>query len=120
MSDMVTQDDIRQICGKLQGSIEGEGQFGFGVMLKGKHKGYCWSWRERVDPKKARVINDRVLAVRTPNLQAKEMLLESGNSALFTEPHYNGYPAVLVRLDDISAGELEDLLVEAWKSIAQK
>lgn len=117
---MVTHDDIRKICGKWEGSIEGEEQFGFGIMVRGKHKGYCWSWRERVDPKKSKVINDRVLAVRTPNLQAKEMLLASGHPALFTEPHYNGFPAVLVKLDEISAPELEDLLFEAWQSMVPK
>lgn len=75
---------------------------------------------ERVDPKKPKVINDRVLAVRTPNLAAKQMLLESGNSALFTEPHYDGYPAILVRLDEVELGDLEDLLVEAHASMISK
>lgn len=32
----------------------------------------------------------------------------------FTTPHFDGYPAVLVRLDAIGEAELEELAVEAW------
>lgn len=38
----------------------------------------------------------------------------------FTTPHFNGYPAILVRLDDIAVPELEELLVEAWLAQAPK
>lgn len=112
---MATHHDIRSICAKLPGATEGEERFGFSVEVKGKFKGFCWTWAERVDPKKARVINEGVLAISVPNLTAKDLLLDSGNPAIFTEPHYNGYPAVLVRLDLIELDELEGLLVEAWK-----
>ena len=117
---MTTHDDIRRIWAKLPGALEGGERFGFGVTVKGKHKGFCWSWAERVDPKKSRVINDEVLAVRTPNLTAKDMLLEGEPSWAVQDPHYNGYPAVLVRLEAIGPDELEDLLVEGWKSLATK
>lgn len=90
------------------------------MIIKGKPKGFCWSWAERVDPKKARVINDDVLAILVPSLTVKDLLLGSGHPALFTEPHYNGYPAVLVRLKAIGVDELEGLLVEAWTCKAPK
>ena len=117
---MATQEDVRRICKKLPGAVEGKERFGFSVPVKGQLKGFCWSWAERVDPKKARVINESVLAVLVPNLTTKDLLLDSGQPALFTEPHYNGYPAVLVRLAGIEVSELEDLLVEAWRSKAPK
>ena len=117
---MASQDDVRRICTTFPGAMEGGERFGFGVMVKGKHKGFCWSWAERVDPKKARVINDDVLAIRTPNLTAKEMLLESGPAWAVEDPHYNGYPAVLVRLESIDFSDLEDLLVEGWKTLTPK
>jgi hypothetical protein len=41
-------------------------------------------------------------------------------SKFFTEPHYSGYPAVLVRLDAVDEDELEDLLIEAWRCQASK
>jgi hypothetical protein len=33
----------------------------------------------------------------------------------FTEPHYNRFPAVLVRLEAVDQDELEELLTEAWR-----
>lgn len=118
---MTSLDEIRDICSQLPGAIEGDGeQFSFGVFIRGKHKGFCWSWRERIDPRKARVINERVLAVRTPGLEVKEMILASDDSKFFTEDHYNGYPAVLVRLDQIEPVELEEYLIEGWRTIASK
>ncbi len=38
----------------------------------------------------------------------------------FTTPHFDGYPAVLVRLGKITVKELKDLIVEAWLSRATK
>jgi len=38
----------------------------------------------------------------------------------FTTPHFDGYPAILVRLDRIAVPELEELLVEAWLARAPK
>jgi hypothetical protein len=37
-----------------------------------------------------------------------------GARTVFTIPHFDGYPAVLVRLDAIAAKELKRLVVEAW------
>jgi hypothetical protein len=112
---MATQDDVRRICSKLPGAVEGEGRFSFSVEVKGKAKGFLWSWAERVHPKKARVPNDGVLAIIVPGLAAKEVILGSDPDKFFTEPHYNGYPAVLVRLEAIGPHELEELVIEAWR-----
>lgn len=112
---MTTHDDVRRICSKLPGAVEGQDRFGFSVENKGKAKGFLWTWAERVDPKKARVINDSVLAVIVPGLVAKETILQSDSEKFFTEAHYNGFPAVLVRLEAIAPDELEDLIIEAWR-----
>jgi len=117
-SPMATLDDVRSIARELPGSIEGEGRFGFSVIVKGKAKGFIWSWNERIHPKKPKVPNDSVLAVRVPNLQAKEMILQSDSTVFFTEDHYIGYPAVLVRIEAISAEDLRPLIIEAWKTMA--
>jgi len=55
-----------------------------------------------------------ILGVRTADLEMKEALLRSDPRALFTIPHFDGYPAVLVQLDEISAKSLKQLIVEAW------
>jgi hypothetical protein len=61
-----------------------------------------------------------ILAVRVPDLGAKEALLAEAAGVYFTTPHFNGYPAVLVRLPQITRGELKELLTEAWISRAPK
>jgi len=117
---VATQGDVRRIALKLPGVSEGEGRFAFSVMVKGKAKGFAWDWLERVDPKKARVPNPRVLAVRVANLAQKETLLAAEPVKFFTEPHYNGYPAILVRLEKVTTADLRILLQEAWRCMAPK
>jgi hypothetical protein len=120
LAAMADQDDVRRIARSLPGAVEGEGQFGFGVLYKGKSKGFVWVWLERVDPKKARVPNPEVLAFRVANQAEKEMLLASDDAKFFTEPHYNGFPAVMVRLPAVDVDELEELVTDAWRCMAPK
>jgi hypothetical protein len=55
-----------------------------------------------------------VLGLRTADLEMKEALLASDPMVYFTTPHFDGYPAVLVRLRKIKAAELRRSIVEAW------
>jgi hypothetical protein len=112
---MASQEDVRKIAMSLPGTAEGEDRFAFSVEVKGKHKGYLWTWAERVHPKKPKVINHGVIAVVVPSQTMKDILLDSDPNVYFTEPHYNGFLAVLVRLEAISVEELQPLIVEAWK-----
>ncbi len=112
---MATQDDVRRIAASLPGAVASEDHFAFSVMVKGRAKGFAWSWNERIHPKKPKVANPNVLAVSVPNLNAKDLFLSTDPDKYFTEPHYNGYPAILVRLEAVEPAELEDLLVEAWR-----
>jgi hypothetical protein len=70
---------------------------------------------ERVTPKKPRVPNTGVLAVRVANLGQRDALLAADSKKFFTEPHYAGFPAVLVRLTAVTAADLKILLAEAWR-----
>jgi hypothetical protein len=117
---MATEDDVRRIALALPATSEGDGRFAFSVENRGKAKGFAWVWMERVDPRKARVANPEVLAVRVANLGEKDLLLASDERVYFTEPHYNGFPAVLVRLAEIDVDELQELLTDAWRCQAPK
>jgi hypothetical protein len=117
---MASQKDVRRIALALPGVREAEGRFAFAVESKGKEKGFAWSWRERVDPRKARVPRPDVLAVRVRNGMDKAMLLAGDPERFFTEPHYNGFPAVLVRLRAVTAAQLRPLLAEAWRCVAPR
>lgn len=111
---MASHTEIRELCLTFPEAIESDNGFGFHVIVKGKAKGFCWTWLDRPDPKKARVPNPSVLAIRVPNLETKDFLLNSQHPAIFTEPHYNGYPAILVRLEQIEMADLADHLLEAY------
>ena len=117
---MVTHDEIRAICAQLPGAIESGPPVGFGVASKGKVRGFLWTWLERVHPKKARVPNERFIALMVPSLSAKDVILNSNTDVFFTEDHYNGYRAVLVRLDNATIDDIEDLIIDAWRCIAPK
>jgi hypothetical protein len=61
-----------------------------------------------------------ILGVRVEHLIAKEAVLADDPEVYFTTPHFDGYAAVLVRLERIALGELEELIVEAWLCQAPK
>jgi len=61
-----------------------------------------------------------ILGARVEHLGAKEALLADDPDVYFTTPHFDGYPAVLVRLDRIAIDELTELIVEAWLARAPK
>jgi hypothetical protein len=114
---MANLEDARRIALSLPDT---SGDTGFGVLRSGKPRGFAWVWNERVDPKKPRVPNPEVLAIRTASLDDKDILIASAPEKFFTEPHYQNYPAVLVRLANIELDELEDLLIEGWRCQAPK
>ena len=59
-----------------------------------------------------------VLCVRVDGESEKQALLAMDPVKFFTTDHYNGYPAVLVRLPTIKAVELAELIVDAWRTRA--
>jgi hypothetical protein len=117
---MSTQADVRRIALALPGVCEDKGRFAFSVENKGKPKGIAWVWLERVEPKGPRVPNAEVLAVRVRDQAEKAALLAGDPDLFFTEPHYNGFPAVLVRLAVATKAQLRELLEEAWRCQAPR
>jgi hypothetical protein len=61
-----------------------------------------------------------ILGARVEHLGEKEAMLAARPDLYFTTPHFDGYPAVLVRLDAIDLEELRELAVEAWLARAPK
>jgi hypothetical protein len=112
---MATQADVRRIALSLPAAEEAADRFAFSVPNKGKLKGFVWVWMERVVPKKPRVSNPGVIAVRVANEGQKNALLSADGKKFFTEPHYEGFPAVLVRLEAVSVADLKVLIAEAWR-----
>jgi hypothetical protein len=66
---------------------------------------------------------DDVLMFRVADLAVKEIMLADERGLFFTTPHFNGYPAILMRIPDLARlerDEVEELVVEAWLTRAQK
>lgn len=55
-----------------------------------------------------------ILAVRVADEGVKFALVADKPEVYFTTPHFDGYPAVLVRLGEITVTELQELITEAW------
>jgi hypothetical protein len=106
--------DVRRIALALPDTAEDNDAFSV------VGKGFVWPWRERVNPKKKKVKRFDVVALRTDGEAEKEALISADPRKFFTEDHYNGYPAVLLRLDEVDADELRELLTDAWRVQAPK
>ena len=113
---MPTPDDVRRIALALPETTEEPDSFRF--LVAGK--AFAWAWLERIEPKRARVSNRDVVAIRIAHDFEKETLIEMDPAALFTEPHYDGFPAILVRLAAIDPDLLEKLLRDGWRIQAPK
>lgn len=77
---------------------------------------------DALDPETGERLAD-VLMFRVEDLDVKDLLLADDRGVYFTTPHFNGYPAVLMRIGDLARldrAELRDLVVDAWLTRAQK
>ena len=84
-----------------------------------------FAWERPLRPADVAALGDRapkgaILAVRVEHLLAKEARLAAQPGVCFTTPHFDGYPAVLVRLGKIGVKDLKELIVEAWLARAPK
>ena len=88
-------------------------------------KMFCFHRSRRpdaLDPETGERLDD-VLMFRVPDEGVKELMVADARGLFFTTPHFNGYPAVLLRIGDLARldrDELQDLVAEAWLTRAQK
>jgi len=88
-----------------------------------KDKGFVWERplrRADFEALGADAPDGPILGARVEHLVAKEALLADDAGVFFTTPHFDGYPAILVRLDRISVEDLNEVIVEAWLARAPK
>ena len=88
-------------------------------------KMFCFHRSRRpdaIDPHTGERMDD-VLMFRVADVGVKELLLADERGSFFTTPHFDGYPAVLMRIPDLAGvdrEELGELVAEAWLTRAQK
>ena len=114
---VATFDDVRRVALGLPGVAEGPGlEWG---LPKAK---LVWERPLRkgdLEHLGADAPTGDVLGIRTASLEAKDEVLRTV-SACFTTPHFDGWPAVLCVLADLSVDYLTELVTEAWRSKAGK
>ncbi|MGI9149367.1 MAG: MmcQ/YjbR family DNA-binding protein [Chloroflexota bacterium] len=118
---MATWDDVRRVALALPETAEGSSH-GF-TAWKFKNKGFVWERPLRQAELAAlgsSVPDGPILGVHVEHVGLKEAHLAENPDVFFTTPHFDGYAAVLVRLDRIAVPDLDELIVDAWLSRAPK
>ena len=106
---MPTLDDVRRIALALPETIEKQ-SWGH-ASWRVKDKGFVWERPLRQSDLKAlgdTAPDGLILGARVENLMAKEALLQSDSDVYFTTPHFDGYPAVLMRIPTLTRIDRED------------
>ncbi len=88
-----------------------------------KEKGFVWERPLRRSDLEAlgdAAPDGPILGARVENEMAKEALIANDPDVFFTTPHFNGYPAILIQLENISVEDLTEVIVEAWLMRAPK
>ena len=121
MDGVATWDDVRRIALALPESTEVKSR----GLSQWRVKDKLFVWERPLRRADLEALGDDapdgpILGVRVEHLVAKDALLADDPAVFFTTPHFDGYPAVLVRLDVIPVDELEELIVEAWLVRAPK
>jgi hypothetical protein len=93
--------------------------------LQWRVKDKLFVWERPLRPKEIEALGDAapdgpILGARVEHLGAKEALIADDPEVFFTTPHFEGYAAVLARLQLITHDDLEELIVEAWLARAPK
>jgi hypothetical protein len=118
---MATWEDVRRHALALPGASEEVKRGTSSWNVNGK--GFVWERPLRASDLKAlgkSAPAGAILGVRTADLEMKDVLLASDPAVFFTTPHFDGYPAVLVRLGKITSPKLKAVVVEAWLTRAPK
>jgi hypothetical protein len=119
---MATWDDVREIALGLPGTSESPAEQG-APSWKVRDKSFVWDRplgkKDRSDLGDA-APDGPILGVHVADEGVKAALIADAPTVFFTTPHFDGYPAVLLRLDEIEFDELQELIVEAWLVRAPK
>jgi hypothetical protein len=121
---MASWDDVRRLALELPQTTETSAHGHSGEPAwKVKDKTFAWVRPLRKGDLEA--LGDEapegpILGARVEHEGAKLALIESDPAVYFTIPHFDGFSAVLVRLEVIELDELRGLIVDAWLSRAPK
>ena len=112
---MADWDDVDRLAFALPEAVAGTSYGNRAWAVKGK----AFAWERPLRKTDLKALGDAapdgpILGASVEHLVAKEALLADDSGVFFTTPHFDGYPAILVKLDEIGLGDLEEVVVEAW------
>jgi hypothetical protein len=118
---MATWDDVRRIALALPETDERLARSGRQWRVHDK----LFVWERPLRPKEIEALGDDapdgpILGARVEHTGAKEALLADGSGVFFTTPHFDGYPAILVRLEEITVEDLDEVVTEGWLARASR
>ena len=108
---MADADDVRRLALALPHVAEIDSD-GFDFRVDGR--GFVWSYPERL-PGKPRRIRTDIAVLYVGDEAEKQALLLGEPRIFFTAPEYGSWPLVLVRLAEVGAGRLAELVTDAWR-----
>jgi len=121
---VATWDDVRHLVAALPGTDE-HASYGGNPSWRVRQQAFVWDRPlRRADRSaiggKAPAESEPVLGVRVADEGVKAALIADDPDVFFTTPHFDGYAAVLVRLEWIPLPELAVLVDDAWRLRAPK
>jgi len=118
---MATWDDVASIVGELQLTDErSPHEWRVGKKLLAWERPLRPSDREALAAWGIAPPEGDILGVRVADEGIKFALIADEPDVYFTTPHFDGYPAVLVKLSQIDELGLRELIIEAWLTQAPR
>jgi len=108
---MVDAEDVRRLALSLPHVVEIDSE---GFDFRVGNKGFVWSYPER-SPGRPRVIRTDIAVLYVGDEAEKQALLLGEPEIFFTDPGYDGFPLVMVRLSEVDNARLEELVTDAWR-----
>ena len=112
---MATWDDVRRLALALPATSERVSRDRCQWLVKDK----LFVWERPLRPREIEFLGDGapdgpILGARVEHVGAKDALLADDPRVFFTTPHFDGFPAILVRLERIAIDDLQEVVTEAW------
>jgi hypothetical protein len=108
---MADAEDVRRLALALP-HVEEIDCDGFDFRVGGK--GFVWSYPER-QPGQGRVLRTDIAVLYVGDEAEKQALVLGEPALFFTTSGYDGWPLVMLRLDEVDAGRLAELITDAWR-----